>query len=134
MRLWLKKSLILGVNSMYVDVRRAAKLSVYVSDLQKKLADYMKDVHVEDDFVCGYWTDKCAQPDDVEIVLDASIKDVEISDLNVTYIIMFKVVNKHDNDELLDEASLERLKDTFAFIENLKFRYEITMYSAVNYE
>lgn len=119
---------------MYVDVRRAAKLSVYVSDLQKKLADYMKDVHIEDDFICGYWTDKYAQPDDVEIVLDASVKDVEISDLNVTYIITFKVVNKHDNDELLDEASLERLKDTFAFIENLKFRYEIAMYHSVNYE
>lgn len=119
---------------MYVDVRRATKLSVYVSDLQKKLEDYMKDVHIEDDFICGYWTDKYAQPDDVEIVLDASVKHVEISDLNVTYIIMFKVVNKHDNDELLDEASLERLKDTFAFIENLKFRYEITMYHSVNYE
>lgn len=119
---------------MHVDVRRAAKLSVYVSDLQKKLEDYMKDVHIEDDFICGYWTDKCAQPDDVEIVLDASVKDVEISDLKVTYIIMFKVVNKHDNDELLNEASLERLKDTFTFIENLKFRYEITMYQSVYYE
>lgn len=62
------------------------------------------------------------------------VTDVEISDLNVTYIITFKVVNKHDNDELLDEASLERLKDTFAFIENLKFRYEIAMYHSVNYE
>jgi hypothetical protein len=119
---------------MYADVKRVSKLSVYVSDLQEKLEDYMKDVHIEDDFICGYWTDKCAQPDDVEIVLDASVKDTEVSDLTVTYIITFKVVNKHDNDELLEEAELERLKDTFAFIEHLKFRYEIRMYQSIYYE
>lgn len=119
---------------MYADVKRVSKLSVYVSDLQEKLEDYMKDVHIEDDFICGYWTDKCAQPDDVEIVLDASVKDVEVSDLTVTYIITFKVVNKHDNDELLEEDELERLKDTFAFIEHLKFRYEIRMYQSIYYE
>lgn len=119
---------------MHVDVRRAVKLSVYVSDLQKKLEDYMKDVHIEDDFICGYCADKHLQEDELDIVLDASVTDVEVSDLSVTYIITFKVVNKHDHDEYLDEFGLERLKDTFAYIENLKFRYEIKMYSAINYE
>lgn len=119
---------------MYGDVKRVAKLTIYVSDLQEKLEDYMKDVHIEDDFICGYWNDKDFLPDDVEIVLDASVTDVEVDGLSVDYIITYKVVNKHDNDELLGETELERLKETFNQIENLKFRYRISMYKSVYYE
>lgn len=119
---------------MYVNTRRAAKLTLLVSDLQDSLEEHMQDVWIEDDYICGYWTDKDFLPDDVEIVLDASITDVEVDGLNVDYIITCKVVNKYDNDELLTENELERLKETFNQIENLKFRYRISMYKSVYYE
>ena len=119
---------------MYVDARRAAKLTLLVSDLQDNLEEHIHDVHIEDDFICGYWNDKDFLPDDVEIVIDASVADVEVDGLNVDYIIKFKVINKYDNDELLSETELERLKETFNQIENLKFRYRISMYKSVNYE
>ena len=119
---------------MYVNSRRAAKLTLLVSDLQDSLEEHMQDVWIEDDYICGYWTDKEFLPDDVEIVLDASVTDVEVDGLNVDYIITYKVVNKHDNDELLSETELERLKETFNQIENLKFRYRISMYKSVYYE
>lgn len=118
---------------MYVDARRAAKLTLLVSDLQDNLEEYIHDLRIEDDYICGYWNDKDFLPDDVEIVLDASVTDVEIDGLNVDYIITYKVVNKYDNDELLTENELERLKETFTQIENLKFRYRITMYQSVYY-
>ena len=73
-------------------------------------------------------------PVTVEIELDASVTDVEVDGLNVDYIITFKVINKHDNDELLNEDALERLNETFNQIENLKFRYRISMYKSVYYE
>ena len=76
----------------------------------------------------------CKFPVTVEIELDTSITDVEVNGLNVDYIITFKVINKHDNDELLNEDALERLKETFNQIENLKFRYRISMYKLVYYE
>ncbi len=119
---------------MYVDARRAAKLTLLVSDLQDNLEEYIHDLRIEDDYICGYWNDKDFLPDDVEIVLDASITDVEVDGLNVDYIITYKVVNKYDNDELLSETELERLKETFNQIENLKFRYQISMYRSVYYE
>lgn len=118
---------------MYVNARRAAKLTLLVSDLQDSLEEHMQDVWIEDDYICGYWTDKEFLPDEVEIELNASVTDVEVDGLNVDYIIKFKVINKHDNDELLDENALERLKETFNQIENLKFRYRITMYQSVYY-
>ena len=120
----MEKILTWVVETMYGDVKRAAKLTLYVSDLQDCL---------EDDYICGYWTDKEFLPDEVEIELDASVTDVEVDGLNVDYIIKFKVINKHDNDELLDENALERLKETFNQIENLKFRYRISMYHSVYY-
>ena len=43
-------------------------------------------------------------------------------------------MNKYDNDELLSENELERLKETFNQIEDLKFRYRISMYKSVYYE
>lgn len=119
---------------MYVDARRAAKLTLLVSDLQDNLEEYIHDLQIEDDYICGYWNDKDFLPDDVEIVLDASVTDVEVDGLNVDYIITYKVVNKYDNDELLTENELERLRETFNQIENLKFRYRISMYKSVYYE
>ena len=118
---------------MHVDARRAAKLTLSVSDLQDNLEEYIHDLRIEDDYICGYWNDKDFLPDDVEIVLDASVTDVEVDGLNVDYIITYKVSNKHDNDELLSENELERLIETFNRIENLKFRYRITMYQSVYY-
>ena len=112
---------------MCVDARRAAKLTLLFSDLQDNLEEYIQDLRIEEDCICGYWNDKDFLPDDVEIVLDASVTDVEVNGLSVDYIIKFKVINKHDNDELLDDNALERLKETFNQIENLKFRYRITM-------
>ena len=73
-------------------------------------------------------------PVTVEIELDAAVTDVEVNELDVDYIIKFKVINKHDNDEMLDENALERLRETFNQIENLKFRYRISMYRSVYYE
>lgn len=73
-------------------------------------------------------------PVTVEIELDVSVTDVEVDGLNVDYIITFTVINKHDNDELLNEDAIERLKETFNQIENLKFRYRISMYRVVYYE
>lgn len=119
---------------MCVNVRRAAKLTLLVSDLQNILEENIHELRIEDDYICGYWTDKDFLPDDVEIVLDASVTDVEVDGLNVDYIIKFKVINKHDNDELLNENALERLQETFNQIENLKFRYRISMYQSVYYE
>ena len=118
---------------MYADARRAAKLTLLVSDLQDNLEEYIHDLRIEDDYICGYWNDKDFLPD-VEIVLDASVTDVEVDGLNVNYIITYNVVNKHDNDELLSENELERLRETFNQIENLKFRYRISMYKSVYYE
>lgn len=119
---------------MYVDARRAAKLTLLVSDLQDSLEEHMQDVRIEDDYICGYWTDREFLPDEVEIELDALVTDAEVDGLNVDYIVKFRVINKHDNDELLNENALERLKETFNQIENLKFRYRITMYQSVYYE
>lgn len=119
---------------MYVDARRAAKLTLLVSDLQDNLEEHMQDVRIEDDYICGYWTDKEFLPDEVEIVLDAFVMEAEVDGLNVDYIITYKVVNKYDNDELLSETELERLKETFNQIENSKFRYRISMYKSVYYE
>ena len=76
----------------------------------------------------------CKFPVTVEIELDAVVTDVEVNGLNVDYIITFKVMNKYDNDEMLNENALERLRETFNQIENLKFRYRITMYQSVYYE
>ena len=129
----MEKILTWVVETMYGDVKRAAKLTLYVSDLQDCLEDHMRDLWIEDDYICGYWTDNEFLPDEVEIELDASVTDVEVDGLNVDYIIKFKVINKHDNDELLDENALERLKETFNQIENLKFRYRISMYHSVYY-
>ena len=122
------------VGTIFVDARRAAKLTLVVNDLQDSLEDYIHDLRIEDDYICGYWNDKDFLPDDVKIVLDASVADVEVDGLNVDYIITYKVVNKHDNDELLSENELERLKETFNQIEKLKFRYRISMYKSVYYE
>lgn len=72
-------------------------------------------------------------PVTVEIELDTSVTDVEVDGLNVDYIITFKVVNKYDNYELLNENALERLRETFNQIENLKFRYRIAMYQSFYY-
>ena len=118
---------------MSVNARRAAKLTLLVSDLQNILEEQMKDLWIEDDYICGYWTDKEFLPDEVEIELDASVTDVEVDGLNVDCIITFKVINKHDNDKLLNENALERLQETFNQIENLKFRYRISMYKSVYY-
>ena len=118
---------------MYVDARRAAKLTLLVSDLQDNLEEYIHDLRIEDDYICGYWNDKDFLPDEVEIVLDAFVMEAEVDGLNVDYIVKFKVINKHDNDELLSETELERLRETFNQIENLKFRYRITMYQSVYY-
>ena len=115
------------VETMYGDVRRVAKLTLYVSDLQKKLEDYMSDVRIEDDYICGDWIDKELSLDKLEIVLDASVVSIDVSELDVYYNIMFKVVNKHDHDEYLNESQLERLKDTLAQIESMRFRYQIKM-------
>lgn len=120
---------------MCVNARRVAKLTLYVSDLQKKkLEDYMSDVRIEDDYICGDWIDKELSLDKLEIVLDASVVSMDVSELDVYYNIMFKVVNKHDNDEYLNESQLERLKDTLAQIESMRFRYQIKMYQSVYYE
>lgn len=43
---------------MCVNARRAAKLTLLVSDLQNTLEEHMKDLWIEDDYICGYWTDK----------------------------------------------------------------------------
>lgn len=118
---------------MCVDARKPAKLTLFVSDLQDSLEEHMQDVRIEDDYICGYWTDKEFLPDEVEIVLDAFVMETEVDGLNVDYIVKFKVINKHDNDELLSETELERLRETFNQIENLKFRYRITMYQSVYY-
>mgnify|MGYP001743930805 CR=1 FL=1 len=118
---------------MCANVRRPAKLTLLVIDLQNILEEHMHDLWIDDDYVCGYWTDTEFLPDGVEIELDSSVTDVEVDGLNVDYIITFKVVNKHDNDELLDETTLERLRETFNQIENLKFRYRISMYKSVYY-
>ena len=122
------------VGTIFVDARRAAKLTLLVNDLQDSLEDYIHDLRIEDDYICGYWNDKDFLPDDVKIVLDASVADVEVDGLNVDYIITYKVVNKHDNDELLSENEVERLKETFNQIEKLRFRYRISMYKSVYYE
>lgn len=119
---------------MYVDARRAAKLTLLVSDLQDNLEEYIHDLRIEDDYICGCWNDKDVLPDEVEIVLDASVADVEVDGQSVDYIIKFKVINKYDNDELLSETELERLRETFNQIENSKFRYRISMYKSVYYE
>ena len=119
---------------MSVNVRRAAKLTLLVSDLQNSLEEYVTDLWIEDDYICGYWVDEEFSPDEVEIELDAAVTDVEVDGLNVDYIIIFKVINKYDNDELLNEDALERLKETFNQIESLKFRYRISMYKSVYYE
>ena len=119
---------------MCVNARRPAKLTLLVTDLQDCLEDQVQDLWIEDDYICGYWTDKEFLPDEVEIELDASVTDVEVDGLNVDYIVKFRVINKHDNDELLDENTLERLRETFNQIENLKFRYRISMYKSVYYE
>lgn len=119
---------------MSVNARRAAKLTLLVSDLQNILEEHMKDLWIEDDYICGYWMDEEFLPDEVEIELDASVTDVEVNELDIDYIIKFKVINKHDNDEMLDENALERLRETFNQIKNLKFRYRISMYKSVYYE
>lgn len=119
---------------MCVNARRPAKLTLLVTDLQDCLEDQVQDLWIEDDYICGYWTDKEFLSDEVEIELDASVTDVEVDGLNVDYIVKFRVINKHDNDELLDENALERLRETFNQIENLKFRYRISMYKSVYYE
>lgn len=119
---------------MCVNARRPAKLTLLVTDLQDCLEDQVQDLWIEDDYICGCWTDKEFLPDEVEIELDASVTDVEVDGLNVDYIVKFRVINKHDNDELLDENALERLRETFNQIENLKFRYRISMYKSVYYE
>lgn len=119
---------------MCVNARRAAKLTLLVVDLQNSLEEHVKDLWIEDDYICGYWADEEFSPDEVEIELDASVTDVEVNELDVDYIIKFKVINKHDNDEMLDENALERLRETFNQIENLKFRYRISMYRSVYYE
>ena len=119
---------------MCVNARRAAKLTLLVVDLQNSLEERVKDLWIEDDYICGYWADEEFSPDEVEIELDASVTDVEVNELDVDYIIKFKVINKHDNDEMLDENALERLRETFNQIENLKFRYRISMYRSVYYE
>ena len=119
---------------MSVNARRAAKLTLLVSDLQNILEEHMKDLWIEDDYICGYWMDEEFLLDEVEIELDASVTDVEVNELDVDYIVKFKVINKHDNDEMLDENALERLRETFNQIENLKFRYRISMYRSVYYE
>ena len=119
---------------MCVNARRAAKLTLLVVDLQNSLEENVKDLWIEDDYICGYWADEEFSPDEVEIELDASVTDVEVNELDVDYIIKFKVINKHDNDEMLDENALERLRETFNQIENLKFRYRISMYRSVYYE
>lgn len=119
---------------MSVNVRRAAKLTLLVSDLQNILEEHMNELWIEDDYICGYWADEEFSPDEVEIELDASVTDVEVDGLNVDYIITFEVINKHDNEELLSENELERLQETFNQIENLKFRYRISMYQSVYYE
>ena len=119
---------------MCVNARRAAKLTLLVSDLQNSLEEHVKDLWIEDDYICGYWADKEFSPDEVEIELDASVTDVEVNGLTVDYIIKFKVINKHDNDEMLDENALERLRETFNQIEKLRFRYRISMYRSVYYE
>ena len=119
---------------MCVNVRRVAKLTLSVSDLQNSLEEHVTDLWIEDDYICGYWADEEFSPDEVEIELDASVTDVEVNELDVDYIIKFKVINKHDNDEMLDENALERLRETFNQIENLKFRYRISMYRSVYYE
>ena len=62
------------------------------------------------------------------------LQDVEVDELDVDYIVKFKVINKHDNDEMLDENALERLRETFNQIENFKFRYRISMYRSVYYK
>ena len=111
---------------MCVNARRAAKLTLLVGDLQNSLEEHMKDLWIEDDYICGYWTDEEFLPDEVEIELDVSITDMEVNGLNV--------INKYDNDELLNENALERLQETFNQIENLKFRYRISMYQSVYYE
>ena len=49
---------------MCVNARRAAKLTLLVSDLQNILEEHMKDLWIEDDYICGYWTDKEFLPDD----------------------------------------------------------------------
>lgn len=116
---------------MSVNVRRAAKLTLLVSDLQNSLEEHVTDLWIEDDYICGYWTDEEFLPDEVEIELDAAVTDVEVDGLSVDYIIKFKVINKHDSDEMLNEDALERLKETFNQIENLKFRYRISMYKSV---
>lgn len=118
---------------MCVNARKPAKLTLLVSDLQECLEDHMHDLWIEDDYICGYWTDKEFLPDEVEIVLDAFVTEAEVDGLNVDYIVKFKVINKYDNDELLSDTELERLRETFNQIENLKFRYRITMYQSVYY-
>lgn len=119
---------------MSVNARRAAKLTLLVSDLQNSLEEHVTDLWIEDDYICGYWSDDEFSPDEVEIELDVVVTDVEVDGLNVDYIITFKVINKYDNDELLNENALERLKETFNQIENIKFRYRISMYQSVYYE
>lgn len=42
---------------MSVNARRAAKLTLLVGDLQNSLEEHMKDLWIEDDYICGYWTD-----------------------------------------------------------------------------
>lgn len=49
---------------MCVNARRAAKLILLVSDLQNILEEHMKDLWIEDDYICRYWTDKEFSPDD----------------------------------------------------------------------
>lgn len=39
---------------MSVNARRAAKLTLLVSDLQNILEEHTKDLWIEDDYICGY--------------------------------------------------------------------------------
>lgn len=39
---------------MSVNARRAAKLTLLVGDLQNSLEEHMKDLWIEDDYICGY--------------------------------------------------------------------------------
>ena len=74
---------------MSVNARRAAKLTLLVSDLQNILEEHMKDLWIEDDYICGYWMDEEFLLDEVEIELDASVTDVEVNELDVDYIVKF---------------------------------------------
>lgn len=49
---------------MCVNARRAAKLTLLVSDLQNSSEKHVKDLWIEDDYICGYWADEEFSTDD----------------------------------------------------------------------